>query len=304
MVEEDTQTICHNLVTEDSEHFSNSLPVAPFPFSSETELSTSRVYEKTRLYEPDASFTSSAVRTHAWSVLSGLSLTEVSMISVIALPLYSHDISNSQWYTFGEASQAVLESANSNVASSLSITSSLNTPLNPKNPNTALDGVYSGAGIALGWSQGSTLCCDAPNSGPWWCNACQFIFCDACWEKQYAHSSRTRNSGNHQKTNLALAKVIQSILHPETDSEEQRNLYCENYKTKWFGVIHELGSLSFRDFGQYGRLAVGMEGRDDMPLQYPSLSSFVGEAGAGKSTLISALIKVISLLFPHEVALC
>jgi len=52
MVEEDTQTICHNLVTEDSEHFSNSLPVAPFPFSFETELSTSRVYEKPAFMNP------------------------------------------------------------------------------------------------------------------------------------------------------------------------------------------------------------------------------------------------------------
>jgi hypothetical protein len=63
------------------------------------------VYKRTCLYQPDASFTSYAIRVHAWSIFSGLSLSEVSMISVIALPLYSHDISNSQWYSFGEPSQ-------------------------------------------------------------------------------------------------------------------------------------------------------------------------------------------------------
>lgn len=72
----------------------------------EDDLKTSRVYSRTQVYESDVSFTSSAARTHAWSIFSGLSLAEVSVISAIALPLYSHEISNSQWYVFGEAHQA------------------------------------------------------------------------------------------------------------------------------------------------------------------------------------------------------
>jgi hypothetical protein len=73
--------------------------------SFENDLKLSRVYSRTQLYESDVSFTSSAVRTHAWSVYSGLSLAEASAISAVALPLYSHDISNSQWYKFGGTSQ-------------------------------------------------------------------------------------------------------------------------------------------------------------------------------------------------------
>lgn len=73
--------------------------------SFENDLKLSRVYSRTQLYRSDVSFTSSAVRTHAWSVYSGLSLAEASVISAIALPLYSHDISNSQWYKFGDSSQ-------------------------------------------------------------------------------------------------------------------------------------------------------------------------------------------------------
>lgn len=72
--------------------------------SFEKDLKLSRVYSRTQLYESDVSFTSSAARTHAWSIYSGLSLAEASVISAIALPLYSHDISNSKWYKFGEAS--------------------------------------------------------------------------------------------------------------------------------------------------------------------------------------------------------
>lgn len=72
-------------------------------FTFEEDLEASRVYTRTQLYKEDVSFTTSAVRTHAWSVFSGLSLAEVSVISVIALPIYADDISNSRWYTFGEA---------------------------------------------------------------------------------------------------------------------------------------------------------------------------------------------------------
>jgi hypothetical protein len=70
------------------------------------DLGTSRVYRRTERYESDVSFTSSAVRTHAWSIFSGLSLSEVSVISAIALPLFLEEISNRQWYTSGRLDNA------------------------------------------------------------------------------------------------------------------------------------------------------------------------------------------------------
>jgi hypothetical protein len=91
---------------------SNEISLKSFDFqfdtvglSFENDLKLSRVYSRTQLYESDVSFTTSVVRTHAWSIYSGLSLAEASVISAIALPLYSHDISNSQWYKFEEASR-------------------------------------------------------------------------------------------------------------------------------------------------------------------------------------------------------
>jgi hypothetical protein len=53
----------------------------------EIVLKTSRVYRRVELNECDMSMASSAVRTHAWSLLSGISLAEISNISVIGLPL-------------------------------------------------------------------------------------------------------------------------------------------------------------------------------------------------------------------------
>ena len=70
-------------------------------FLFEDSLKDSRVYRRARVETVDQSIRSSVARTHAWSVFSGLSLGQISNISVIALPLYADDIGNRQHYTFG-----------------------------------------------------------------------------------------------------------------------------------------------------------------------------------------------------------
>jgi hypothetical protein len=79
---------------------STGMPSIVFHSAFENDLNDSRVYKRTQPYECDVSFTSSAVRSHTWSVFSGLSLSQISSISVIALPVYSHEISNKEWYGF------------------------------------------------------------------------------------------------------------------------------------------------------------------------------------------------------------
>ena len=81
--------------------------------SFQIDLEASRVYMRTQLYQSDVSFTTSIVRTHAWSIFSKISLSQVSCISAIALPVYSDDISNGELYQFGfhEQSEASCTSA-------------------------------------------------------------------------------------------------------------------------------------------------------------------------------------------------
>ncbi|KAL5326426.1 hypothetical protein ACEPPN_004111 [Leptodophora sp. 'Broadleaf-Isolate-01'] len=79
-----------------------------FQYSFEIDLKTSRVYRRTEPYDSDASFTSSAVRAHAWSIFSKLSLSQVSNISAIALPVYSEEIFNTEAYGYIIPEQAVL----------------------------------------------------------------------------------------------------------------------------------------------------------------------------------------------------
>ncbi|KAI1752914.1 hypothetical protein F4782DRAFT_530027 [Xylaria castorea] len=67
-------------------------------FEFESDLETSRVYRRAQRDTVDFSFRSSVARTHAWSMLSGYSLADISVLSVIALPLDLEDIANRHHY--------------------------------------------------------------------------------------------------------------------------------------------------------------------------------------------------------------
>jgi len=81
-------------------HVSLKLPVSqPFaaenissPRDFEIALEQTRVYARVQSNDCDGSFSSSAVRTNAWSMLSGLSLNDISVVSVIALPIFWEEV--------------------------------------------------------------------------------------------------------------------------------------------------------------------------------------------------------------------
>lgn len=77
----------------------NNLRNSIIKFAFENILEESRVYRKTtRLQECDQSFNSSAIRSHAWSIFTGYSLAEISVLSVIAMPLCKADVVNGGYY--------------------------------------------------------------------------------------------------------------------------------------------------------------------------------------------------------------
>ena len=55
-------------------------------------LSTSRVYNRVQSREVDAVSTILTTRSRAWSMLSGISLAQVSVIAVVKLPLYEPEL--------------------------------------------------------------------------------------------------------------------------------------------------------------------------------------------------------------------
>ncbi|KAF2994141.1 hypothetical protein E8E14_002222 [Neopestalotiopsis sp. 37M] len=72
-------------------------------FGFEEILMQSRAYKRSVPANTEAysiSLVSTAGRSGSWTMLSGLSLSEISNIAILALPLYAHDISNNQHYSF------------------------------------------------------------------------------------------------------------------------------------------------------------------------------------------------------------
>jgi hypothetical protein len=70
-------------------------------FAFEELLMSSRAYRNAAHNNSDSfSVISSAGRTATWSMLSGLSLSEMSNIAILAIPIYASDINNKEAYTF------------------------------------------------------------------------------------------------------------------------------------------------------------------------------------------------------------
>ncbi|PCD34054.1 hypothetical protein FGRA07_09209 [Fusarium graminearum] len=103
-------------------------------FTFEQDLQASRVYGRAFIDRNSmTSFTSTALYTTALSLLSKLSLSQVSSIAFYAIPVYSSDLSNSECYVFGDEGALV----NSEVASQLPVKVSL-----PSQEDMKARGVY------------------------------------------------------------------------------------------------------------------------------------------------------------------
>lgn len=72
-----------------------------FQHAFEESLNASWVYRRNWNREEDMSIRSSILRPSAWSALSELSLANISIITVKALPVHTQEISNLYWYTKG-----------------------------------------------------------------------------------------------------------------------------------------------------------------------------------------------------------
>ncbi len=125
------------------------------------------------------------------------------------------------------------------------------------------------------------------------CPACAYHYCERHWEEQPLHDEgqRSMHGVPHEKTDPNLVRRILSIIDPPHDDHKQAQLHFEDEQTKWFGVLpDETGQLQFHDWGRYEEF-LRQSRRVIKTLQHPSLISFVGPTGAGKSTIVKALIQ-------------
>ena len=143
----------------------------------------------------------------------------------------------------------------------------------------------------------------------YYCATCRFGFCNTCWDQQIPHRP-SRRGQSHIKTNFEVARKVKSVLSPSIDEAVQERHYGADVGTAWFGVDRTHSeNLIFRDYGKYAELLdqTSSEYISDMENQSldsfiqetrdrrtPSLISFVGQTGAGKSTIIRLLIELNS----------
>ncbi|KAM0713999.1 hypothetical protein Q7P37_010963 [Cladosporium fusiforme] len=152
-------------------------------------------------------------------------------------------------------------------------------------------------------------CCQTCGHQRFHCNVCGYVFCDPCWELQFPHKTSRAASGvlPHEKTDPHIAKKISNVLNSQLKEEQREKLHRDDIDTTWFGVLREGNERPlFQDYGRYASLVadvknsrIGTISDLSSPLDfgetlYPSLVSFVGQTGAGKSSLIKLLIDLKS----------
>ncbi|KAA8902468.1 hypothetical protein FN846DRAFT_955469 [Sphaerosporella brunnea] len=122
-----------------------------------------------------------------------------------------------------------------------------------------------------------------------WCNGCGMRLCAQCWSQQAPHKNKVPGHSKTSLTDMATLNGILNLTGGEAASEEY--LQAE-FGSKWFGVTIQKGQrmqgfLTATNRYRELSMATGFPGE-----KYPALVSFVGETGAGKSTLIRALVQL------------
>ncbi|KAK4185147.1 hypothetical protein QBC35DRAFT_538384 [Podospora australis] len=133
----------------------------------------------------------------------------------------------------------------------------------------------------------------------WSCVQCAGDFCDVCWGKQWPHRPGAVGYDNrpHEKVDAEVIDRLTKVFDYERTPQQQTQLHLYDIGTTWFGVTRGLGdgdgNRGQTSFLRYeNRLADIMRESqaDKHPERFPHLVSFVGQTGAGKSTVIKMLI--------------
>ncbi|KAI1798690.1 FabD/lysophospholipase-like protein [Daldinia bambusicola] len=122
------------------------------------------------------------------------------------------------------------------------------------------------------------------------CN--NFAFCDACWPKWFLHTPGAVgwNGKPHEKADPLVVHRLRQILEPTRTEAEHESELLEDRDTTWFGFGRDaFGHPLFHDYGRFAAI-MSETATDETVERYPQLTTFIGETGAGKSTLIKLLI--------------
>ncbi|KAK1752635.1 hypothetical protein QBC47DRAFT_389002 [Echria macrotheca] len=123
----------------------------------------------------------------------------------------------------------------------------------------------------------------------WYCEICKAI-CQECWDGRKPHR---RNDPEHVRTSYEEYVLFGDVLQSNLSEDDRRKLHEIDQATLWFAVDGpKEGPLSLEELPRFSQ-AIG-EHREQYGMTlvfYPRLVSFVGDTGAGKSSLVRLLIE-------------
>ncbi|KAF2012508.1 hypothetical protein BU24DRAFT_442957 [Aaosphaeria arxii CBS 175.79] len=142
--------------------------------------------------------------------------------------------------------------------------------------------------------EGKKVCEDCGNNTQpiWNCSYCGMDFCNDCWDRQAQHRPGRKGPDGlpHEKANPSIVRRYKEILTPPQDHNEQQTLHVEDEDTTWFGLSRDQQNRPMlKDYGRYSTIMADSN-TGEFKHRYPQLVSFIGQTGAGKSTLIKMLI--------------
>jgi hypothetical protein len=118
------------------------------------------------------------------------------------------------------------------------------------------------------------------------------IYHEKCWDKCVSHrpNQRTTSWVRCEKVNMADYVWIQKLLDSNVAPEKQKSLHRNDIWATWFGVPFYQEKPHLYTFSRLQTLLRKHATEDGPATQHPSLISFFGDTGGGKSTLIKSLI--------------
>ncbi|KAI1452785.1 hypothetical protein F4805DRAFT_462423 [Annulohypoxylon moriforme] len=141
----------------------------------------------------------------------------------------------------------------------------------------------------------SNVCftCKSTNKQTYSCIQCNNLsFCDDCWSRWVLHLPGAVGYDNrpHEKAIAQVVQRLRQILEPSRNENDHEQELQNDDDTTWFGVGRDSADQPvFQDHGRFANLMSDSQTKD-LGNRYPQLVSFIGQTGAGKSTLIKMLI--------------
>lgn len=126
----------------------------------------------------------------------------------------------------------------------------------------------------------------------YFCINCDSTFCDECWDKERPHTQGKLGPDGlpHEKADPIIVNRLKETFTPTDDPQTQEEMHLRDEDTTWFGIARDSTNVPvFQDFGRYATLLTNSATGES--LRYPLLVSFIGQTGAGKSTIVKMLIE-------------